>query len=308
MQPPAAPSRKPRLRFRNPMSFGAALPFLMPALILYGAFLAYPIISSLYLSFFKWNGFATSPKEFAGLDNYIYEFTEDPVFWTAFTNTLIWVVLSLLIPTSLGLLMAVALNRKLFARNFMRSVFYIPAVLASIAVATMWRWIYNPTLGLLNSFLEGIGLGSWAQQWIGNPNIALYSVFIAFVWQTAGFNMVLFLAGLQSVPAELVDAAKVDGATPWQTFRNVTWPALQPTTAVVVVLTIISSLKVFDLIVGMTGGGPAQSTQVLALWSYSQSFSNHNFGEGNALATILLILTLALVVPYLAWSLKENEK
>lgn len=149
---------------------------------------------------------------------------------------------------------------------------------------------------------------SWIQDWLGDPTIALYSVFVAFVWQSTGYSMVLFLAGLQTVPQELVEAARIDGASPWQVFRNVILPALRPTLTVVLVLTVISSLKVFDLIVGMTGGGPAQSTQVLALWSYSQSFLNHNFGAGNALAVILLVVTLALVLPYLVWTLKEDDQ
>jgi raffinose/stachyose/melibiose transport system permease protein len=120
--------------------------------------------------------------------------------------------------------------------------------------------------------------------------------------------MVLFLAGLQTVPPELVEAAKLDGARAWQVFRNVTLPSLRPTTVVVVILTIINSLKVFDLVVGMTGGGPAQSTQVLALWSYTQSFSNHNFGQGGAVATVLLVLSLCLVIPYMAWSMRGEDK
>jgi raffinose/stachyose/melibiose transport system permease protein len=217
-------------------------------------------------------------------------------------------VLSLIVPTLLALVLALALNRPLFGRNLMRSAFYLPAVLASIAVATMWAWMYNPTSGAVNDVLSAIGLESLTQDWLGNPTIALYSVFVAFIWQITGFSMVLFLAGLQNVPEELVEAARLDGASAWQSFRAVTLPALRPTITVVLVLTTISSLKVFDLIVGMTNGGPAQSTQVLALWSYSQSFLNHNFGEGNALAVVLLLITLALVLPYLIWSLRQEDQ
>ncbi|MFV0458626.1 MAG: carbohydrate ABC transporter permease [Actinomycetales bacterium] len=281
------------------------MPFLAPALLLYGVFLIWPILRTFYLSFFAWSGLPTEKPEFVGLRNYVYEFTQDPVFYTALGNTLIWVVLSVLIPTALGLVLAMGLNRPLMGRNVMRSVLYIPAVLASIAVATMWTWIYNPTLGLANALLARVGL---AHDWLGDPDTALYSVFIAFIWQSTGFAMVLFLAGLQSVPAELIEAAKIDGANAWQRFRAVTIPALRPTLAVVIVLTIISSLKVFDLIVGMTGGGPAQSTQVLALWSYSQSLYNHQFGPGSALSVILLAVTLILVVPYLVWTIKEDSK
>lgn len=288
--------------------FTAALPYLLPALLLYLYFLVLPMLDSVRLSFFEWSGFRTEEPVFVGLANYVRMLTADPVFWTATRNTLIWVVLTLLVPMLLGLLLALGLNRHLVGRNLMRSVIYIPSVFASITVAAMWRWIYNPTLGLVNQTLHQVGLGDWAQTWLGDPNIAIYSVFVASIWQAVGFPMVLFLAGLQSVPQELVEAARIDGAGALQVFRNVTLPALRPTTVVVVILTIISSLKVFDLIVGMTGGGPAQSTQVLALWSYTQSFANHDFGAGGAVATVLLVISLVLVVPYMLWSLKGQDK
>jgi raffinose/stachyose/melibiose transport system permease protein len=181
-------------------------------------------------------------------------------------------------------------------------------VFASITVAAMWRWIYNPTLGFVNQLLTGIGLEQYTQSWLGDPRFALASIFVANIWQAVGFSMVLFLAGLQGVPHELIDASKVDGAGAWQRFLAVTLPALRPTTVVVVILTIINSLKVFDLVVGLTGGGPAQSTQVLALWSYQQSFTNHQFGMGGAVATVLLIVTLALVIPYMLWSMRGDDR
>ncbi len=301
-------TRRPRRLTTKRYPIITALPYLLPAIALYGYFIVYPMLDSVRLSFFKWSGFRTETPEFVGWANYIKMFTQDPVFWKAFTNSVIWVVLSLAIPMIIGLLLALALNRKIIGRNVMRSVFYIPAVFASITVAAMWRWIYNPTMGLINELLTQLGLESWAQSWLGDPKFAFYSVFVASIWQAVGFPMILFLAGLQGVPPELVEAAKLDGANSWQVFRNVTLPALRPTTVVVVIMTIINSLKVFDLIVGMTGGGPAQSTQVLALWSYTQSFTNHQFGEGGAVATILLLVCLVLVVPYLTWSMKDTEK
>lgn len=303
------PDGRPAVRrSRKHRPFLTALPYLVPAVLLYGYFVVYPMLDSVRLSFFEWSGFRTEEPRWVGFDNYVRMFTNDPVFWRALQNSVIWVVLSLLVPMVLGLLLALGLNRQMVGRNLMRSIFYIPSVFASITVAAMWRWIYNPTLGLVNQILEQIGLGHWAQTWLGDPKIAIYSVFVASVWQAVGFPMILFLAGLQTVPTELVEAARLDGANAWQVFRNVTMPALRPTTVVVVILTIINSLKVFDLIVGMTGGGPAQSTQVLALWSYTQSFTNHSFGAGGAVATVLLVLSLCLVVPYMAWSMKGEDR
>lgn len=301
----AAPPRRKR---SGGGGLRAALPYLAPTAVLYGYFLLYPMLDSVRLSFFEWSGFRTDTPTWVGLENYARSFSgADTVFWRAFGNSVIWVVLSLVVMVTLSLALAVGLNRKMFGRNLFRSVFYIPAVFASITVAAMWRWIYNPTLGAVNQVLEAIGLGAYAQQWLGDPSIALYSIFVAAVWQGVGFNMVLFLAGLQQVPVELVEAAKLDGARAPQIFRHVTLPALRPTLLVVLILTIINSLKVFDLVVGMTGGGPAQSTQVLALWSYTQSFANHNFGQGGAVATVLLLVSLALVVPYLAWALRGED-
>ncbi|MDR1188945.1 MAG: sugar ABC transporter permease, partial [Bifidobacteriaceae bacterium] len=216
--------------------FTLAIPYLLPAAILYGWFLLYPIIDSIRLSFQEWNGFRNSPRRWVGLDNYERLFTADPVFWKATTNSLIWVVLSLAVPMVISLLLALALNRKMRGRNLFRSVVYIPSVFASITVAAMWSWIYNPNFGAVNQTLEALGLGSWKQQWLGDPKIALYSVFVASIWQGVGFNMVLFLAGLQQVPNDLVEAAKIDGAGAWQRFWTVVMPALRPTMVVVIIL------------------------------------------------------------------------
>lgn len=302
-----SPARKRAARATR-TGFIAALPFLAPALAAYAVFVVGPMVESIRLSFFEWSGFQGAPQEFVGIKNYVRIFTQDPVFWTAFSNTLIWVVLSLFIPLGLGLVMALALNRPLFGRNAFRSIFYIPGVLAPIAIANMWRWMYNPNYGV-GQTLADLFNAPWLGeiQWLGDKNLALYSIFAAFVWQIAGTNMVLFLAGLQGVTPEHIEAAKLDGANAWQVFRNVTWPALRPTTVVVLVLTIINSIKVFDLIVGMTGGGPAQQTQVLALWSFQQSFSNHEYGMGNAIATVLLIVTLVIVVPYMVWTARQEK-
>jgi len=302
-------SRSRRLVRASRTGFVAALPFLAPALAAYLVFVIGPMVESIRLSFYEWSGFQGAPQVFVGIKNYVRVFTQDPVFWTALSNTIIWVILSLLIPVSLGLVMALALNRPLFGRNAFRSIFYIPGVLAPIAIANMWRWMYNPNYGVAVSLSQALNIPWLADvQWLGDKNLALYSVFAAFVWQIAGTNMVLFLAGLQSVAMDQLEAARLDGANAWQVFRNVTLPALRPITVIVIVLTTINSIKVFDLIVGMTGGGPAQQTQVLALWSYSQSFVNHQYGMGNAIATVLLAITLVVVVPYMVWTARQEQR
>jgi raffinose/stachyose/melibiose transport system permease protein len=295
-------NRTPRLSKKN-LSIA---PFLIPALGIYIVFVIYPIISAIFISFFRWDGLSPD-RAFVGLDNYVYLFTKDDIFWRSLKNSAIWVVLALFIPTTAGLGLALTLNRHLVGRSAFRIIFYLPAIITSIAVATIWTWMYNPSLGLINSVLKQIGLKALTQDWLGNRNIALLSVFVAFTWVATGPNMVLFLAGLQAVPKELEDAARVDGANSWGTFWHVTIPALRPTFVVVISLSIISSLKVFDLVYGMTYGGPGDSTQVLASWSYFQAFSFNRYSLGMAIAVVLLIITLIIVVPYVIWANRDVD-
>lgn len=286
------------------LTWGSFAAFLAPTLLLVGTFIFYPLVSAAFLSFFSWDGISVD-RTFVGLQNYRTLFFEDPVFWRALTNTGIWVALSLIIPTSVGLALAMALNTKIFGQSTFRAIFYIPAIIASIAVATIWSWMYHPSLGIINSVFELFGSQN-PPDWLGDRNIALYSVFIAHIWVAVGPNMILFLAGLQTIPGDLIDAAKVDGANRVQVFKNVIIPSLRHISVVVIALTIIGSLKVFDLIYSMTFGGPGQATQVLASWSYFQAFNTRNFGMGMAVAVVLLFITLLIVVPYLLWSSKED--
>ncbi|MET3598309.1 carbohydrate ABC transporter permease [Martelella mangrovi] len=283
-----------------------AFVLLGPALIIYAVFAIYPMIDVIILSFQRWNGLDPN-REWVGLANYRHIFTRDPVFWVAFRNTVIWTVLSVIFPPMIGLLLALGLNQKIFARGSLRALYYLPVIIAPIAVATMWRWMYDPFFGLFNQLLTAWGMRGLIQDWLGDRDIALYSVFVAYVWQSVGFSMVLFLAGLQGVSKSLVEAALIDGASRWQVFRFVTLPALQATMTIVLVLSLINSLKAFDIIYGMTGGGPAQSTQMLALWAFTQAMQIFDFGRGGAISVVLLVITMVIVVPYMNWSRKREE-
>lgn len=277
-----------------------------PAVIIYAVFALYPMIDVVGLSFQKWNGL-DPVKQFVGVNNYVDIFTKDPVFWVAFRNTVIWTLLSVAFPPMVGLLLALGLNQPIFGRNTLRAIYYLPVIIAPIAVATMWRWMYDPFFGLFGQVLTSMGLQSWIQDWLGNRDIALYSAFVAHLWQSVGFSMVLFLAGLQGVNKTLVEAARIDGAGRWSVFRFVTLPAIRTTITIVLVLSIISSLKAFDIVYGLTGGGPAQSTQMLALWAFTQSMQIFDFGRGSAISVVLLLITLAVVIPYLRWTQKNEE-
>jgi raffinose/stachyose/melibiose transport system permease protein len=280
--------------------------FLGPALLVYVVFAIWPMIDVTLMSFQKWNGLAPT-RPFVGLDNYIYVLTEDPVFWTAFFNTIKWTLLSLIAPPLVGLLLALGLNQNLVGRAPLRAIYYLPMIIAPIAVATMWRWMYDPFFGLFAQILTNWDYGNLIPDFLGDRNIALYSVFVAYIWQHVGFSMVLFLAGLQGVDKTLVEAAIIDGANRWGVFKHVTLPALMPTVMVVMVLSLITSLRAFDIVYGMTGGGPAQSTQMLALWAFNQSMQVFDFGRGSAISVVLLALTMAIVIPYINWSQRPGR-
>jgi raffinose/stachyose/melibiose transport system permease protein len=305
--PTHASSSQPRAnwreRIREPRS--QALILLAPALLIYVMFAVVPTLDVFHLSFMRWDGLSPD-KQFVGLDNYRAIFSEDPVFWGAFRNTIIWTILSVLIPPVFGFGFALALNQKIRGRNTLRAVLYLPAVIASIAVATMWRWMYDPYFGIVTSTLTSLHLDGLVHDWLGDRNVALYSVFVAYVWQNAGVSMVLFLAGLQGVSQTLIEAARIDGANRFQIFLNVTLPAMRTSITVVLILTIINSFKTFDIVYGMTHGGPAQATQLLAFWAFWQSLQLHDFGRGSAIAVVLLFMTALVVIPYLRWTQRHE--
>jgi raffinose/stachyose/melibiose transport system permease protein len=281
------------------------LAFVAPALLVYAVFALYPTVDVFHLSFLKWNGM-TPEREFVGLRNYAQVFTADPVFWGAFRNTIVWTAMSVVVPPLIGFGLALGLNQRIVGRVPLRALFYLPVIIAPIAVATMWRWLYDPFFGLLNQTLTSLGLAFLIHDWLGDGKIALFFVFIGYVWQTTGFSLVLFLAGLQGVSPTLVDAARIDGAGRRQVFRHVTLPALRATITIVVILSLINSLKAFDIVYGMTGGGPSQATQMLAMWAYTQAMQLGDFGRGSAISVVLLLITMAIVIPYLRWSLRKE--
>ena len=291
---------RPGLSSFRTSSQAQGLALLAPALVVYCMFAIYPMLNVVALSFMRWNGL-TAAAHFVGLDNYTEVFTQDPVFWTAVRNTVLWTAMSVVFPPTIGFLLALSLNQKVPGRGALRALFYLPVIIAPIAVATMWRWMYDPFFGLFNAVLTAVGLQGLIQDWLGDRDVALYSMFVAYVWQTVGFSLVLFLAGLQNVSPTLVEASRVDGASRFQIFRFVTLPALRPSITIVLILSVINSLKAFDIVYGMTQGGPAQSTQMLALWAFTQAMQLGDFGRGAAISVVLLLITTAIVVPYLRW-------
>ena len=278
-------------------SWVTAYLFLAPALAIYLVFLVYPIFHSLWVSLHAWDGLSPT-WEFVGLANYQRLFFEDPVAWQALKNNVLWTAFKLLVPTVLGLLLAVALNRAIAGRTVLRAIFYAPGVLPLVAVGIIWAWIYNPNFGLLNEVLKASGLGWLARGWLSDYNTAFPAVMMTSVWYATGFPMVLYLAGLQSIPAEQYEAARIDGASPPQSFRYITLPALRETHVIVITLAVINSFRTFDIVYTMTNGGPGRETQVLALWMYQNTFQYSHAGYGAALAWAIALCSLAVTIPY----------
>ena len=278
--------------------------FLLPGLLIYICIIVAPAFYSLFLSLFSWNG--VSPvKTFVGVKNYIDIVTKDPVFWVALKNNLIWIVLTFVFTIPTALLFAVTINRKFIGRTFVRGIFYFPYILSGITVAIIWSWVYHPQLGMYVNVMQKMNLPQFAKAWLADPKVAFYAIYVAGFWHVVGQPMILFLSGLQTIPVEMTEAASIDGANKWQNFVHITLPMLKETTFIVIATQIIQSLKVYDIIQGMTGGGPAQKTHTLATWMVTQTFTFNNIGTGTAMAWILVFVCMIVVIPYVAATAKD---
>lgn len=271
--------------------------FLAPALIWYLIFLVYPMAFSLFISLTDWDGLSSS-FNFVGLDNYTSILFRDDVSRLALRNNLLWTLGTLLLPSVLGLLLAVALTRNLRGRNLFRVILYGPGVLPLVAVGLIWGWMYNPQFGFINEFLKVVGLGWLARGWLSDFDTALPATFVTAIWGGVGFPMILYLAALQAIPNEQYEAARIDGANGFALFRFITLPWLREAHVIVFSLAVINSFKTFDLIYTMTYGGPGRSTQVLGTWMYFNAFQYYHAGLGSALAWVIAAITLTVAIPY----------
>ena len=211
--------------------------------------------------------------------------------------------IAITMPIALGL--ALVLNQRFKARTFFRGLFYFPCVIAPITVSIIWRWIYEPNIGFINQFAKLVG-SPFRQSWISDPNVSLFAIFAAAFWAGIGGPMILFLAGLQTVPTEVLEAATIDGATGTKRFFAVTIPLLKETFVIVLATLIVSAMKVFDVVQGLTGGGPNNATQMLSTYMYSQSFRYNNVGIGTAISTIMVLMMLVVIIPYVSFTARED--
>jgi multiple sugar transport system permease protein len=265
---------------------------LLPSLAVIAVFVVFPIVFSLYLSFHKW-AILTPEKPFVGLANYA-RMLASPEFWECLRNTFLYTagVVPLGAAASLGL--ALLLDRTVAGSGFFRTAFFLPTITSIIAISVVWLWVYDDANGLANTLLRLVGLKP--VRWLTSTRTSLLSLVIMTVWKNAGYHMVVFLAGLQAIPPSLHEAALIDGASPGQRFRYVTWPLLAPTTVFVLVTNTIFTFQVFGPIYVMTGGGPVRSTSVIVYYLYQRAFEFQEMGYASAVAWVIFVILIALTV------------
>ena len=268
-----------------------AYAYVAPAFLIYALFFLYPAMRLIQLSLQEWDGL--NEPSYVGLNNY-ERLLNDPVFWKAFWHNVSWMLAAVIVPVFFGLFLAILLVRSpLHGRVIFRTIYFMPQVISSVVVAIIWNWIYNPSFGALNELLNFVGLSFLQRGWLGDPNLALPAVFIAWSWVHYGFCMVIFIAALQAIDEVYFDAARVDGADRWQQFRHVMLPFMRAPLSTVVLVTAISSFQVFDLVYIMTSGGPANATMVLPVFMLDNAFKFRKVGYG---ATIAVALGLFIIV------------
>lgn len=289
-----------RLKQQERGHFFRGMGFLLPSFILLIVFVMMPLVFSLFLSAHQWD-IINSSKPFVGLQNY-WRLLNDPQFWNAFWNTALF-TLQVPIGMFLSLMVALLMSQKLKWVSLLRTIYFLPSVTSFVAIALVWQWMYHPQFGLANYLLDFIGLGPYP--WLTNPGLALVSVMIMTIWMGIGYQMVIFLAGLQGIPEYLYEAATIDGATTFQRFWHITIPQLMPTTFFVLVTSVIGSFQVFAPIFVMTEGGPARSTDVLMYHIYQNAWEYLRMGEASAMSWVLFLIIL--VATYLQFRLLGRQ-
>ncbi len=275
--------------------------FLAPALALYLLLVIAPVLQAMYYSGFKWSGLGKL-DDFVGLQNFKRAFSDD-VFIGALKHNAILIALSLGLQLPFALGVAMLLNTRLRGRALLRVLYFSPFVLSEVVTAVVWTLMLQPH-GLADHALARAGLGT--KEWLADPSIVLYTVFVAISWKYFGFHMVLYLAGLQQIPHELEEAALIDGARPWEVFRYVTLPLLGPTIRVSAFLSIIGALQLFDLVWVMTGGGPVHASNTMAIYMIDYGFKRFEFGYASAVAVIMLAISLVFALTYQRFVLRRD--
>lgn len=276
--------------------------YVLPALLLVLLFVYYPIVDNLRLSLFKWSAFSTRDR-FVGLDNYA-QAAADPIFWSALVNNVAFAVISVIVQVGLGLVLAGLIEEyaKPRVRAFLRSVYFIPAVMSLTVVGLLFRLLYDPQLGLINQALIAVGYPELARAWLGEERTAIWAVIAMSQWQSTGYITILFIVAIQKIPRELYDAAYMDGASKVQAFFKLTVPLVREMSTLMLIITISGAFLVFSDVMVMTGGGPNNSSQVLGTWLYRSAFLNDDGGYAAAIATVIFVISFVVGIAHLLWA------
>lgn len=265
---------------------------LLPALLLYCTFVIIPIFWSAFYGFFDWSGM--SQMTFVGLANY-KEVITSPIFWKSFKNNLIIVAASVFGQIPIALFFALMLRKNNLIQKFVRSAIFFPMVVSTVVVGLIWSYIYHPQFGIVNTILNAVGLESWTKAWLADPSVNMYAVSIPIIWNYIGPYLIILIAAIQNIPSEIEEAADLDGASGPRKLFSITLPMIWTTIMISVVLAISGSLKAFDQIYIMTGGGPAQSTELMATYMYNNTFKIYRYGYGSAVSTMIILLSLVII-------------
>lgn len=274
-----------------------AIIFIFPAFLVYTVFKVYPALSAFRLSLTDWDALGSEPV-FIGLQNF-YDLIKDRTLWNSLKNNILYGLITILVGNFIGMGLALILELGIYkGRNFFRGAFFVPIMLSWVVVGFLWRWIYNPVFGLLNTILKQINLDFLAMNWLGNDNIAFYSIVAVAIWKGFGFSMIIFSAGLQNIPGELLEAAKLDGGNRRQIITRIIIPLLKPIMAVVVILNIIDAFRVMDVFVVMVSSVQSQATQIIATYIFKMGFDYYRMGYAAALSVVLFLIVGTLAVTY----------
>lgn len=288
--------KKKKIKYRDPLmpSTQKIFGFIGIPLAVYIFIMIIPIFTALYYSFFKWSG--GPKKNFIGFDNYIKVF-HDGIFWDSFKNSIIFTVLMVLGQVGIAFLFTLFFTMKwLKWVELHRRIMYLPSIIAPVVIGLIWQMIYNHQYGLLNQILKLLGLSSWIRPWLDDPNIAMYTVAIPVIWQYVGYYLVIMMGAVATIPKDVLEVAEIDGATGFQRARYIVVPLIWDTVKICLMMCIAGSLKAFDHIVVMTGGGPGRATTVVSLYNYDVSFTHMKLGYANAMAVVILVISMVITV------------
>ncbi|MFC6732631.1 MULTISPECIES: carbohydrate ABC transporter permease [unclassified Haladaptatus] len=286
--------------------FVRSLPFWLPPTLLVVLFVYGAVGWNFLISLTDWSGLGQ--PDYATVDFEMYgQLLADPTFITAARNTVVLLVAFTAVSLVLGLILAILVDRDIRFENTIRTVYLLPMSLSFVVTAIFWSWMYNPEIGLINVFLDTVGLGFLKQQWISDPQFKLAAVIFALMWQFSGYCMVVYLAGLRAIPSDQYEAAKVDGASTLRVYRRVIIPQLRGSTMSAAVVLMVFALKAFDFLYVLFGDTPGPSVDILSVMMFRQAFSSTNWAYGSAVATVLFLMALAVIGPYLAKQYQRGD-